>query len=75
MTLEVELISRSDGVFELEDKTLPSGRLAGQDHPDGAFSGGEASQGLTILLTSKKLPPFDLGQWRSQGVNPEEPSA
>jgi microcystin degradation protein MlrC len=29
-------------------------------------------RGLTILLTSKKLPPFDLGQWRSQGVNPED---
>ena len=29
-------------------------------------------RGLTILLTSKKLPPFDLGQWRSQGINPEE---
>ena len=29
-------------------------------------------RGLTILLTSKKLPPFDLGQWRSQGINPED---
>jgi microcystin degradation protein MlrC len=29
-------------------------------------------KGLTILLTSKALPPFDLGQWRSQGVNPED---
>ena len=29
-------------------------------------------RGLKILLTSAKLPPFDLGQWRSQGINPEE---
>src|SRR5947209_20147565 len=29
-------------------------------------------EGLTILLTSNKTPPFDLGQWRSQGIEPEE---
>ncbi len=28
--------------------------------------------GVTILLTSCRTPPFDLGQWRSQGVDPEE---
>jgi microcystin degradation protein MlrC len=27
--------------------------------------------GVTILLTSRKTPPFDLGQWRSQGIDPE----
>jgi microcystin degradation protein MlrC len=27
---------------------------------------------VTILLTSKKTPPFDLGQLRSQGIVPEE---
>jgi microcystin degradation protein MlrC len=26
--------------------------------------------GVTILLTSNKTPPFDLGQWRSQGIDP-----
>ena len=26
---------------------------------------------LTILLTSRKTPPFDLGQWRSQGLEPK----
>ena len=26
--------------------------------------------GLTILLTSRKTPPFDLGQWRSQSIDP-----
>jgi microcystin degradation protein MlrC len=24
------------------------------------------------LLTSRRTPPFDLGQWRSQGVDPEK---
>jgi len=28
--------------------------------------------GVTILLTSNKTPPFDLGQWRSQGIEPEK---
>ena len=28
--------------------------------------------GLTILLTSRKTPPFDLGQYRSQGVEPRD---
>ncbi len=71
VTLEVELISRSDGVFELEDhnshlvgslgKIIDMGPSAVVKH-----------RGLTILLTGRKLPPFDLGQWRSQGVNPED---
>jgi microcystin degradation protein MlrC len=71
VTLKVELISRSDGVFELEDhhshlvgslgKIINMGPSAVVKH-----------RGLTILLTSKKLPPFDLGQWRSQGINPED---
>ena len=71
VTLEVNLVSRSDGVFELEDKhshlvgslgkIIRMGPCAVVKH-----------RGLTILLTSKKLPPFDLGQWRSQGINPEE---
>lgn len=25
-----------------------------------------------MLLTSRRTPPFDLGQWRSQGVEPED---
>ena len=71
VTLDVELISRSDGIFELEDhhshlvgslgKIINMGPSAVVKH-----------RGLTILLKSKKLPPFDLGQWRSQGINPEE---
>jgi microcystin degradation protein MlrC len=71
VTLEVELVSRSDGRFELEDhhshlvgslgKIINMGPSAVVKH-----------RGLTILLTSRKLPPFDLGQWRSQGVNPED---
>jgi len=28
--------------------------------------------GVTLLLTSRKTPPFDLGQYRSQGIDPEK---
>jgi microcystin degradation protein MlrC len=28
--------------------------------------------GLQILLTSRKTPPFDLGQWQSQGIDPAQ---
>jgi microcystin degradation protein MlrC len=71
VSLEVELVSRSDGVFELEDKHSHLVGSLGKIINMGA-SAVVRHRGLTILLTSKKLPPFDLGQWRSQGINPEE---
>jgi microcystin degradation protein MlrC len=73
LRLEVELVSRSDGRFELEDdksqivvlgRTLDMGASAVVRH-----------RGVTILLTSKRLAPMDLGQWRSQGIAPESLSA
>jgi len=71
VTLEVQLISRSDGVFELEDKNSHLVGSLGKIIRMGPCAVVK-HRGLTILLTSKKLPPFDLGQWRSQGINPEE---
>jgi len=71
VSLDVELVSRSDGVFELEDKHSHLVGALGKIIHMGP-SAVVRHRGLTILLTSKKLPPFDLGQWRSQGVNPEE---
>ena len=69
----MELISRSDGSFELEDiksqmvvlgRTIHMGPSAVVRH-----------RGLTILLTSRRVAPMDLGQWRSQGIDPEKLSA
>jgi microcystin degradation protein MlrC len=71
VTLEVELISRSDGIFELEDKNSHLVGSLGKIINMGP-SAVVKHRGLTILLTSRALPPFDLGQWRSQGVNPED---
>ena len=71
VTLEVELVSKSDGVFELEDKNSHLVGSLGKIIRMGPCAVVK-HKGLTILLTSKALPPFDLGQWRSQGVNPED---
>ena len=69
--LDLTLVSRSNGEFQLED---PHSHLA-------AMSGTHIAMGpcavvrhagLTILLTSRKTPPFDLGQYRSQGLEPRE---
>lgn len=71
LTLEVVLQSFSDGHFALEDKQSHLASMCGD-----AFDMGPSAvvrhEGLTILLTSHKTPPFDLGQWRSQGVAPEK---
>jgi microcystin degradation protein MlrC len=69
--LAVTLLSSSDGRFTLEDlnshmvaargKTVEMGPCAVVRHA-----------GLTILITSRKTAPFDLGQWRSQGIEPRD---
>ena len=72
LPLEVEVVSRSDGRFVPE---WPPGCplfLA----PDGSADMGPCALvrhgGTLVLLTSRRTPPFDLGQWRSQGVEPED---
>jgi len=69
LPLEVELLSKSDGRFTLEDR-----------HSHMAVFGANIDMGpcvvvrhggVRILLTSRKTAPFDLGQWRSQGIHPE----
>lgn len=67
--LEVEVISLSDGRFELEDKQSHLASMCG-DRFDMGPSAVVRHAGITILLTSIKTPPFDLGQWRSQGIEP-----
>src|SRR5205085_9781782 len=71
LTLEVELLRTSDGKFELEDKQSHLASMAG-DHFDMGPCAVVRYGSLTILLTSRKTPPFDLGQWRSQGIEPKD---
>jgi microcystin degradation protein MlrC len=69
LPLDVELLSRSDGRYTLED---PHSHLAGSgQHIEMGPCAVVRHQGITILLTSRPSPPFDLGQWRSQGIQPE----
>jgi microcystin degradation protein MlrC len=70
MELEVKLISRSDGRFELEDKQSHLASMCG-DFFDMGNCAVVRHAGIIILLTSNKTAPFDLGQWRSQGIDPE----
>jgi microcystin degradation protein MlrC len=75
--LEVELLSMSDGRFELEDRHSHLASMCGMHIDMGPsavvrHSLSAAGQGIRILLTTRKTPPFDLGQLRSQGIVPEE---
>lgn len=70
LPLRVELVHLSDGVFKLED---PHSHLAAIGNT--IFMGPCAvvkHNRIWILLTSRPTPPFDLAQWRSQGIQPEE---
>jgi microcystin degradation protein MlrC len=70
MELDVELVSRSDGKFDLEDPQSHLASLFGM-HIDMGPCAVVRHQGIWILLTSRAIPPFDLGQLRSQGLKPE----
>jgi len=69
--MEVEFISSSDGRFELEDRHSHLASMNGVNIDMGPSVVVKA-RGVSILLTSKKTPPFDLGQLRSQGIIPED---
>lgn len=83
--LEVEVVSLKDGRFELEDKNSHLASMCGDTFDMGRCAvvrrrvrqnaesphSGECAY-ITILLTSIKTPPFDLGQWRSQGIEPTQ---
>jgi microcystin degradation protein MlrC len=75
--LDVDLLSTSNGRFELEDRHSHLASMCGV-HIDMGPSAvvrhrlSSGGQGVRILLTTHKTPPFDLGQLRSQGIVPEE---
>jgi microcystin degradation protein MlrC len=67
--LEVALLSRAPGAFQLEDIRSHLASMSGA-HFDMGPCAVVRHAGVTILLTSRKTPPFDLGQYRSQGIDP-----
>ena len=70
LELDVQLQSRSDGKFTLEDHHSHMAAGVGI-HVDMGPSAVVRHGNVTILLTTLKTPPFDLGQLRSQGIEPE----
>ena len=73
LEIDVELISLQDGLFELEDKNSHLASMNGDSFDMGRCAVVKHA-GITILITSVKTPPFDLGQWHSQGIAVEEMS-
>lgn len=69
--LEVTLVNLSNGCFELADKQSHLAGAVGSNINMGPTAVVTRGQ-LTILITSVKTPPFDLGQWTSQGVDPSK---
>ena len=76
LEIEVEVLSRSDGRFVLEDKNSHLAAMMGENIQMGncvvVRARGAGNADVRILITTKKTPPFDLGQLRSQGIVPEE---
>ena len=73
LEIECELITLSDGRFELEDKNSHLASMSG-DHFDMGDCAVVRCDGVTILLTSRRTPPMDLGQWRHVGIDPQSMS-
>lgn len=67
--LDVTLVSRSDGAFQLEDVHSHLASMNGINIRMGPCAVVRHA-GVTILLTSRKTAPFDLGQYSSQGIDP-----
>jgi microcystin degradation protein MlrC len=71
LPLQVEIVAKGDGRFVPEDGTNRTPYLFG-----GWVDMGPCCvvryESVTVLLTSRRTPPFDLGQWRCQGVDPED---
>ena len=68
--LEGEVCRLSDGLFDLEDPQSHLASISGRGVDMGPCAVLKAG-GLRVLLTTYKTPPFDLGQLRSQGIEPE----
>lgn len=69
VAVSAKLIRLTDGKYELEDHHSHAASIGGVDIEMGASAVIEV-EGITVLLTSERSAPMDLGQWRSQGVEP-----
>lgn len=65
------VVNLTDGSFELELKTSHLASMLGTHAEMGPCAVIENEQ-AKILLSSRKMPPMDLGQLHSQGIRPED---
>jgi microcystin degradation protein MlrC len=70
LELDVTVLNKSDGRFDLEDRNSHLASMSGI-HINMGPCVTVKHKGVLILLTTRKTPPFDLGQFRSQGIEPE----
>jgi microcystin degradation protein MlrC len=70
LEVEATLLSRGSGAFRFEDPNNHLASATGSGFDMGPCAVVRAAD-TTVLLTSHKTPPFDLGQFRSQGIQPE----
>jgi microcystin degradation protein MlrC len=70
--LEATFVSRSGGRFTLEDRNSHLAAVQGVNFNMGPCAVVTVGDGITVLLTTRKTPPFDLAQLRSQGIVPEK---
>jgi microcystin degradation protein MlrC len=71
LEVSAKLLRVCDGRFELEDKQSHLASAVGDRFDMGTCAIIDVS-GVTILLTSNRTMPMDLGQWRSVGLPPEQ---
>lgn len=71
LQLKVKFIKVCDGHFQLRDRQSHLASMVGD-----RFDMGDCAiveyKGITILLTSVKTPPMDLGQWLHVGLDPSQ---
>ncbi len=72
VTVDATFLRRTDGHFTLEDRHSHLAASQGIHYDMGPSAVVELPGPITVLLTSRKTPPFDLAQLRSQGIVPEE---
>jgi len=70
VSISCKLLRLSDGHFELEDKQSHLASVCGNRFDMGQCAVVEHN-GVTILLTSNRTPPMDLGQWKHMGIEPK----
>ncbi len=66
---KITLLKKTDGNFELEDIHSHLASMLGKEIAMGPSTLLDCD-GIFILLTSKAIPPFDLGQWKHMEINP-----